>query len=472
MENWYHPNIMMLEDQDDLKRFQSENIEGDWLVHTVPATDNAHPACNLPSVMFIRNLLTKKTYTFSMFHPDSRSKPPPANAMYYPNFDGFIGSNQIFDKCLGRVWALDSKAFKQLSEMPNFPYIYDANLCSYLEKNEMFEMSEYETPAHVAIRRRCEDKSIVSAAIPILKHKEAFDDMADDVSRFIRRAKVDSAFEHFNDLIHILGDVEKQGICVDPGLFKKHFDVDSSDLVYSHYNFYTSTGRPSNSFGGVNYAALKHEDGSRSCFVSRHGDNGRMVVVDYSAFHPRIICNLTNHPIDGDVDIYEYLAKLYYQKKEVDETDISNAKKLTFRQLYGGLEDKYSHIKYLANLKSYIDAQWEFFKKNNYVETPIFKRKITDSHIKDPNPTKVFNYLLQAVEGEVAIPPLKSVLKYLKNKHTKVMLYTYDAVLYDFHKDDGIETLNNIRQLMSCQGMFPMKTYIGKSYNDVKLVEI
>jgi hypothetical protein len=409
-----------------------------------------------------------------MFHPDLQTAASPTQGLHYSRFDQRVGFSQIFDKCLGKVWALDCKAFKQLAREPDLVRVYDANLCSYLENNETFDMSEYETTAHTFVKRHCGDPAMWNAAIPFLKHKEAFDDMADDVSRFICRTKVDSSFEQFNDLIHILGDIEQQGIHVDPLLFEKHFGVKvgAPNMVYSRYNFYTSTGRPSNSYDGVNYAAIEHNDGSRTSFISRHGDSGRMVVVDYSAFHPRIICNITNHPIDGDVDIYEYLAKLYYQKKEVDETDIANSKKLTFRQLYGGVEDKYSHIKYLANLKFYIDSQWRFFKENGYVETPIFKRKITNSHIKDPSPTKVFNYLLQSVEGEIAIPPLSSVIKYLKNKHTKVVLYTYDAVLYDFHKDDGIETLNHIRQIMSCQGMFPMKTYIGKSYNDVKLVEI
>jgi hypothetical protein len=242
--------------------------------------------------------------------------------------------------------------------------------------------------------------------------------------------------------------------------------------VFSRYNVYTSTGRPSNSYDGINYAALNHTDGSRSCFVSRYGNDGRMVVVDYTAFHPRIICNLTDYPISTDIDFYEYMAKLYFQKKEVDETDLKNAKQLTFRQLYGGVEDKYSHIKYLANLKNFIDEQWKFFQSHGYIETPIFKRKITDKHIQDPNPTKLFNYILQAVEGEVSIPQVQKVLDYLHGKKSKAVLYTYDAVLYDFHKEDGLDVLNHIRQLMSCNGMYPMKTYIGNSYNDIQLVSI
>jgi hypothetical protein len=60
------------------------------------------------------------------------------------------------------------------------------------------------------------------------------------------------------------------------------------------------------------------------------------------------------------------------------------------------------------------------------------------------------------------------VQKYLEPKKTRAVMYTYDAVLYDFHKDDGIQTLNKIREIMSFNGIFPMKTYIGNSYQSVK----
>ena len=243
-------------------------------------------------------------------------------------------------------------------------------------------------------------------------------------------------------------------------------------MVYSQYNVYTSTGRPSNRFGGVNYAALNQSDGSRKCFRSRYGRDGRMVLLDYSAFHPRIISHLTKYELPSEIDFNEYMAKLYFRKKVVDETDIKEAKILTFRQVYGGVEERYMHIKYLANLKTYIDEQWEFFQMNGYVLTPFFKRKITAKHITDPNPPKVFNYILQAVEGEVSIPKVKTVLAYLQGKKTKAVLYTYDSVLYDFHKDDGYDTLREVRRIMSFDGRFPMKTYIGETYQDVKLVTL
>jgi hypothetical protein len=87
-------------------------------------------------------------------------------------------------------------------------------------------------------------------------------------------------------IIEALSETEQNGIFVDREKFIKHFEAspDKDDFVYSQYNIYTSTGRPSNRFGGINYSALNKEDGSRECFVSRFGTEGTMVLIDYTLF--------------------------------------------------------------------------------------------------------------------------------------------------------------------------------------------
>lgn len=451
----------MIETVSDAGKFFQENQSGDWIVHAVPVEDGKHPADNSLAILFIRNISTRKTYYYSSQHPDSR--PEVGIRMFLKYAWKRLPSRNI--------WALDAKAFHQLVPVEE---ALDANLCGFLDANEILEWMEYETPAHNLVRRNAQGSGQVNKAIPLMKHLESFEEMCADLEKMIKGFKIDEAYKSFNKLNHTLGKIERNGIYVDASLFEKHFHAkpNKDGLVFSQYNVYTSTGRPSNRYGGINYAALNHTDGSRSCFVSRFGDKGRMVVIDYSAFHPRIICGLTDYPIAPDTDIYEYLARLYFQKKTVDETDIANAKQITFRQLYGGVEDKYAHIKYLSNLKTFINDNWEYFQRTGHILTPSFARKITDKHIQDPSPTKVFNYILQAVEGEVAIPKIDEVLTYLAWKKTKAVLYTYDAVLYDFHHDDGLETLTEIRRLMSSNGMFPMKTYIGNSYHDVRQINV
>lgn len=449
----------MINTEEDFNRFLSDNQTGDWIFHVIPEYEGIHPVENPPCILFIRNTLTKKSYYYSFTHTDIVPKMSPRT---------FV--QRLLENLPARKWALDAKSLYQFFPIPD---LYDVNLCGFFSRNEILDESDFEPTSNNFLRRRTNIGQI-NKIIPLLKHKEMFDDMCDSIERMISGFEVNDAYLRFNNItLTTLRDIESNGIFVDSELFKKHFKISPNKhgLVFSQYNVYTSTGRPSNRYNNVNYAALKHEGGSRSCFVSRYGEDGRMVVIDYAAFHPRIICSLTKYPLPIDTDIYEYLAKLYFQKKEVDEIDIKESKLLTFRQLYGGVEDKYSHIRYLANLNTFIYDQWNFFKENNFVFTPLFKRKITGKHIKDPNPSKVFNYILQAVEGEVAITQAQSVMNYLKNKKTKAVLYTYDAILYDFHKGDGIGTLNDIRKIMSLNGTFPMKTYLGRSYDDIQLID-
>lgn len=450
---------LMIETEQDLKTFVDENKDGDWILHIVPVEESIHPADNTPSVLFIRNTSTAKTYYFAFDHPDSK-----------PTIGGIFFIREVLSKTDKVKWVLDKKAFCQMLPLKN---VRDANLCGFLENNEIEELPDYETSAHILVKNHSYGIGQINRAIPLMKHKEMFDDLADSIEAMVKRYAVDTPFLRVNDItLTALGELEANGIYVDAEKFKQHFNQspNKNGLVFSQYNVYTSTGRPSNRYGGINYAALNHSDGSRSAFISRYGEDGKIVVLDYTAFHPRLICHLTGYKIPVDTDIYEYLAKLYFKKKVVDENDIADAKQLTFRQLYGGVDNRYAHIKYLASLKTFIDEQWEFYQKNNYIVTPIFKRKITAAHIQEPSPTKIFNYILQAMEGEFAIPKVLEVLKYLNGKKTRAVLYTYDAVMYDFHREDGVESIREMMKIMSFGGMFPMKAYMGNSYHDIKQV--
>jgi len=78
------------------------------------------------------------------------------------------------------------------------------------------------------------------------------------------------------------------------------------------------------------------------------------------------------------------------------------------------------------------------------------------------NPAKLMNYMMQSLETSNNVLILKDVLRYLKDKKTKIALYTYDAILFDFSKEDGKQTLIDIENMLSEK--FPVKLKIGKHY--------
>ena len=46
---------------------------------------------------------------------------------------------------------------------------------------------------------------------------------------------------------------------------------------------------------------------------------------------------------------------------------------------------------------------------------------------------------------------------YLQDKKTKIALYTYDAIVFDFDKKEGKEVLEGIEAIMNQEGTYPVK---------------
>lgn len=79
------------------------------------------------------------------------------------------------------------------------------------------------------------------------------------------------------------------------------------------------------------------------------------------------------------------------------------------------------------------------------------------------SPTKLFNYYIQSLETKSNVEILKSLLDYLETKQSKIVLYTYDSVLIDFSKEDGIETVKEIKNILESTG-YTTKMKKGTTY--------
>jgi hypothetical protein len=426
----------------------------DLVLFVVMLDHDVHPVASEVTAVLIRDTATKITHHFSWKHGDE---------VVNITKDRFC---QDLSALKNRKWVFDKKSFIQTLPITN---LLDVNLYKLLDDGTTIDESKFETLAHRIIYRTLSGTKGLNNVVPILKHQETFDAMCDE----FRPGELDDGYLKENDvIIETLATLEKNGIHIDTDIFSKYFAarIPLPNTVFSQYNIYTATGRPSNHFDNVNYAALNKDNGVRQSFTSRFGKLGKMVLVDYSAFHPRIICHLIKFPLSIDVDIYNYLGEMYFGRTKLGSYELDETKKMTFRQLYGGVEEQFEHIKYFARLKSFIDTNWKEFQKTGRVLTPVFKRKITDKHVLDPNPSKLFNYILQATETEIAIPALAAVNKYLTAKKSKAVLYTYDSILFDFHKDDGSPVLNDLMTIMKMNDRFPIKVYLGENYDSVSQI--
>lgn len=429
----------------------------------VAADDEKHSYNNTISLIFIKFIADEDYWCLPVNHNEAAALP---NAL------------EIFVKALEK-----SSAVKLVNNKKDIVHLLgkdfgfvDLGVIEYLENGNVLEEDSQETNSHVFIKNNFRGVLNVNRAIPLYKHASLFEN-SQIADKFSLKCLNEDGFKFVNDtMTNCFAELESIGMTINADKFigvfgpeqKKHIN---NNTVYSQYNLFTSTGRPSNRFGGVNYAALNKTDGSRDSFVSRHGNDGMLVMMDYNAFHPRLVARLINYPISYNINPYEYLAKYYFNKPEADEEDIAVSKGLTFHQMYGGIDDRWMYIPYFKKAQEYIDHRWKFFESNGYIETPVFKRKIRDCHIEDPTPNKLFNYILQAYETEMAVKTLKQLLGYCADRKTKPILYTYDSILFDAHKDDKLDIIKELKKIMEADDL-PVKVYIGKNYAEMQKIDM
>ena len=78
----------------------------------------------------------------------------------------------------------------------------------------------------------------------------------------------------------------------------------------------------------------------------------------------------------------------------------------------------------------------------------IYNRKI-GKNIRFTNKSKLFNYCIQLLETENNMKMLDDLLPILEGKKTKIVLYSYDSFLFDFHKEDGIDFIKKSNKLLN-----------------------
>jgi hypothetical protein len=92
---------------------------------------------------------------------------------------------------------------------------------------------------------------------------------------------------------------------------------------------------------------------------------------------------------------------------------------------------------------------WSIYQQENQVKLATGRTLHKQDNL---SPTKIFNYYVQSLETKSNVELVTKVLDYLETKKSKVVLYTYDSILVDFSKEDGIEVVTTIKQLLESTG--------------------
>ena len=370
--------------------------------------------------------------------------------------DALSLSNEQIESAIntdGKKWVFQKKKLLQ-----SFPNIHQPMLdvdSSYFLKTA--QTIDYRTPFQSYLTKWTHkgyyDNLIQS--IPLLKLGEIVQSF---ITQFTSLDNTNHNFNWYNNTyIPTLSAIEEFGIRVDREKFSDRWPsspkhLTPSDRIYTEYNPFTITGRPSNRHGGINFSALNKSDGSRASFIS----DGVFLQMDYDSYHPRLIGKLIGFPLPK-TSVHQWLAQQY-------GCDVNEGKGITFQLLYGGIDDDFRQIPYFDKVADYIITLWDKTQKDGYLETRY--RRIPLGWIEQPNPQKVFNYLLQAVETELNVDILGKILDYIKGSGIKLSLYTYDSFLFDVPTYVDKSLVAGLKAIIEGSG-FPIKASWGLDYEKV-----
>ena len=363
------------------------------------------------------------------------------------------------------IFVLDKKQWIQLGGNSN---VYDIRTLWWYTYGEAYDETHYYTTAHQFYWRRHPGMEYVNTIVPLQQHLAMCQKVRHYAWPMCMNAKLDDSYLRFNSLYpETFAQIESAGLRVTEEF--RMPEIVTDNFVYSNYNYHTVTGRPSNAARGFNFAAMNKEDGTRDAFISRF-DNGALVEMDFDAYHIRLIARLIGYALPAG-SVHEYFGRFYFDATELTTEQYSQSKQISFRLLYGGIDKEFLSIPFFEKVNALVYDLWKTWKSKKYIETPILKRKIFAEGVENMTANKLFNYYLQAVETEVSVQKMRSILDYLKPYETKLILYTYDSLLFDTPMHEAQTVLPAVKNIMQ-QGNFPIKSSVGNIYNKMNSIAL
>ena len=338
-------------------------------IDLVAKSDDLHPTLTSPSVIYYNNF--EKGYILVLDHSEGFSLP--------------VADVEAFLQKHDRIYLLNAKKHSYYLNLPN---VVDV-LHTVLEVEGVIKDYTCETLFHRDFNYKHRYLPNLNTIIPICKHYERCECMFEAVQQYLGK---ETNITWLNTYTDVYKWVEEQGLSINEKVFDKHYELTwkansvHAGKVYTCYNLYNQTSRPTNSFNGLNYLALP-KDKSRAAFVP---SNDFFVDFDFDGYHPRLIANLLNVEIPTDKSIHAFLGEYYFGKEELTDEEYQQSKKITFRQLYNGVEDEVASIQLFDYVDGFVKGMWKIYQEKGYINLPNGRKLVQDK----PNPQKLFNYLI------------------------------------------------------------------------------
>jgi hypothetical protein len=418
--------------------------KSECFLQVIPNNDNQHPALATVSLIYLRPEAESKGYIIVVDHSEGF---PITLDLVKEHLRGYT-----------EIYCLNAKAHSYFLDQP----LLDINYI-LAEKGEKPIENKGDAPLINSYYQRLSGQyRDINKIIPISKLYEYWEEVYLKVKPYFRNKITDFYF----DYTKVYTEVEKKGIQIDTSCFIDHFtphnigDFYQDQKIYTSYNLYNQTMRPTNAFNGINFLALNKENHSRKCFIPQ---NNFFVEFDFDGYHVRLIADLLNFELPKDSSIHTYFGKQYFQQDTLTEDQYSQAKQITFQNIYGGIQPEYREIPFFKVINSYLQDLWDTYQYNKGIILPTGKHFNIQEGMY---PMKLFNYVIQNLETKTNVELLAKILKLLEGKKSFVNLIVYDSFLVDFAVEDGKDILLNISELLR-ESKYPVKAKYGKDYDSL-----
>ena len=450
----------IVESEKQLQRLRDLSCLEKCYVEVITKNDNFHPALTSPVAVYIRPLEKH-------IDPESGKEVGWKNGYIIPidHNEGLCVSLDTVSEILQLyryVYVLDRKYTLYYLNHPNF---WDMNLIYCMTKYEKLEYFVREKTYNWFYNRYGGRKDL-NQIIPISKIYEKCENTFEQVQEVLDM-DLPSGFKYYNEVLtNIYYLIEKEGIRVDVHEFVERFKPTNPDFsisgetVYTRYNLYNTTGRPTNSFNGVNFLAIPKGQEFRRCFKPK---NTQFVQLDFDGYHVRLVSDMIGFEIPCDIKAHKYLARQYFGKNDISDAEYKEAKQMNFQAIYGAVPDEYKHTEFFSKLLAFIDKTWEEFCTKGTVKDRCSQKEFT-TKLPEMRASKLMNYLVQSAETSRNVWVLYKLLKFLRKYKTKVLLITYDSVLLDWSDEDPVTIVWEISQILT-EEKFPVSVDYSKDLN-------
>tara|TARA_R110001632_G_scaffold84164_1_gene185809 strand:+ start:469 stop:1788 length:1320 start_codon:yes stop_codon:yes gene_type:complete len=428
----------------DTKQQLEVLIGRDVLVYPIPEDDRTHPSNTEIIAFALMDIVSKLTYIVSVRHPE---------ALYHIDSLDFL---------TGKTYGTNTA----LLRANGYSVDVDVEMSYYLTHNKGYTLDADPMIRHYG--RQFPQCTKTNALIDLYKLE---DRVAQVYYKYFSEEAPHGLDFYSSKIKDTFMGIEVNGLKVDVDKFNRSFGSTFSlrdGFSYTQYNYYTTTGRPSNRFDGVNFAALPKDDSTRECFVSRFGCEGSLLELDFNSYHPRIIASIIGYDFK-DENVYEHLAKHYHNTSTPTEEQIGTAKEDTFRQIYGGIRRDYLNIPFFAMIDSFVNTLWNHMNKHKYIDSPLSGRRLYLKNFTELSPFTLFNYFIQMTETEYntnILIKLNNNITLNKLKALPIM-YTYDSVLFDIPNNEIDVLIDKVLPASIDLYKFPIKIKSGKDYSNL-----